>query len=100
MSRLVIGLDAGGTKLLAGVVGEDGEVASRTVRTWPPEPQLEDVQLRVLTAIQEEERAVGAIDAVGAGLPATMDIAAGVASGSRHLPLAGFAFRAWLARQR
>jgi glucokinase len=39
------------------------------------------------------------VDAIGVGLPATMDLASGVAVGVRHLPLAGFAFRDWLAEQ-
>jgi glucokinase len=99
MSRRVIGLDAGGTKLLAGVVAEDGEVLFRTVRPWPSEVQREDVLLRVLTAVQEAQREAGEVDAIGVGLPATMDLASGTAVGSRHLPLAGFAFRDWLAEQ-
>src|SRR5437763_254699 len=35
MKRRVIGLVAGGTKLLAGVVDEDGEVLFGTVKSWP-----------------------------------------------------------------
>jgi glucokinase len=97
MSRRVIGLDAGGTKLLAGVVAEDGEVSFRTVRAWPGEAEREDVLLRFLTAVQEARREAGDVEAIGVGLPATMDLAAGVAVGCRHLPIAGFAFRDWLA---
>jgi glucokinase len=97
MSRRVIGLDAGGTKLLAGVVDEAGSVLFRTMRTWPREASREDVLLRFDTAVNEARRAVGDVAAIGVGLPATMDLETGVAVGCRHLPLAGFAFRDWLA---
>jgi glucokinase len=97
MSRRVIGLDAGGTKLLAGVVAEDGEVSFRTVRAWPGEAGREDVLLSFLTAVEEARRDAGDVEAIGVGLPGTMDLAAGVAVGCRHLPIAGFEFRDWLA---
>src|SRR5947209_5793361 len=96
MSRRLIGLDAGGSKLLAGVVNEAGDVLFRAIHAWPPGAAREDVLTRFRTAIAEATAEVGAVDAIGVGLPATMDIAAGVAVGCRHLPLAGFAFRDWL----
>jgi glucokinase len=95
MKRRVIGLDAGGTKLLAGVVDEAGVVMHRSVHTWPPGAQRDDVLQCFLAAIS----AAGDVDAIGVGLPATMDLGSGVAVGCRHLPLAGFAFRDWLAAQ-
>jgi glucokinase len=97
MNRRFMGLDAGGTKLLVGVVDDAGEVLFRTVRTWPAEAELEDVQLRFQTGIAEALRHVEAVDAIGVGLPATMDVASGTPVGSRHLPIAGFPFRDWLA---
>jgi glucokinase len=99
MKRRVIALDAGGTKLLAGVVDDAGEVLFRTVRTWPREVERDDVLLRFQTAISEARLAVGDVDAIGVGLPATMDLETGVPVGSRHLPIAGFAFRDWLAAE-
>src|SRR5436189_199243 len=56
MKRRVIGMDAGGTKLLAGVVDEDGRVLFRTFRSWPRETTREDVLLRFETALQEAMR--------------------------------------------
>jgi glucokinase len=97
MKPRVIGLDAGGTKLLAGVVDDTGAVLHRTVRTWPREATREDVLLRFQTAIAEALREVDGVTAVGVGLPATMDLASGFVAGCRHLPIAGFAFRDWLA---
>ena len=96
MKRRLIGLDAGGTKLLAGVVAEDGELLFRRVYPWGREPSLESVCATLLRACSDCGEG---IEAIGAGLPATMDIAAGSAVASRHLPIAGFGFRDWLARE-
>jgi glucokinase len=95
MSRRVIGLDAGGTKLLAGVVDEAGSVLHRNVHPWPPGVSREDVLGLFREALDE----AGDADAIGVGLPATMDIANGVAVGCRHLPIEGFGFRDWLATE-
>ncbi len=97
MSPRVIGLDAGGTKLLAGVVDEQGALLARTVTTWPPEPKREDVLLAFEKAVAQAIEQAGPVEAVGVGLPATMELATGIAVGCRHLPLAGFPFRDWLA---
>src|SRR3954447_7438694 len=95
MSRRVIGLDAGGTKLLAGVIDEAGSVLHRSVHPWPQGVSREDV-LRLFREALEE---AGDADAIGVGLPATMDIANGIAVGCRHLPIEGFGFRDWLATE-
>lgn len=97
MKRRVIALDAGGTKLLGGVIDEDGEILYRTFRTWPAQASRDDVLTRFETEIEELLRHGDGVDAVGAGIPANVDLAAGVAVSSRHLPIAGFAFRDWLA---
>jgi glucokinase len=99
MSRRVIGLDAGGTKLLAGVVDEAGAVIHRSVHPWPEGVTQADLLERFALACSEAREAVGDVDAIGAGLPATMDLATGVAVGCRHLPIVGFAFRDWLASE-
>jgi glucokinase len=95
MSRRVIGLDAGGTKLLAGVVDEAGSVLHRSVHPWPRASTRDDVLACFQAALEE----AGDADAIGVGLPATMDLAAGVAVGCRHLPIVGFGFRDWLASE-
>src|SRR4051794_35298980 len=99
MKRRVIALDAGGTKLLAGVIDEDGEVGFRAVRTWPAGAERADVLSRFQTAVEELGRNAGDAGAIGVGLPATMDLANGVAVGCRHLPIVGFGFRDWLAAE-
>src|SRR3954453_1329147 len=97
MARRVIGLDAGGTKLLAGVVGDGGDLLYRSVHPWPQGVTLDEVRALFTRAIAEARNAAGEVDAIGAGLPGTMDGTGGVAVGCRHLPIAGFAFRDWLA---
>ncbi|HEX6713089.1 MAG TPA: ROK family protein [Thermoleophilaceae bacterium] len=92
MRSRVIGLDAGGTKLLCGVVDDAGSLLHRSVHGWPAAAQLDDV----LDCFRAAIAAAGPADAIGVGLPATMDLASGVAVGCRHLPIAGFGFRDWL----
>ena len=99
MTRRMIGLDAGGTKLLAGVVGDDGDLLHRSVYPWPADPTLDEVRDRFLLATRAAQDAAGEVAGIGVGLPATMDVAAGVAVGCRHLPIAGFGFRDWLAAE-
>ena len=96
MTRRVIGLDAGGTKLLAGVVDEGGEVHYRSVYPWPTAVTLDDVRMLFALALEEALNAAGEVEAIGVGIPANMDRANGVAISSRHLPIEGFAFRDWL----
>src|SRR5690349_16474879 len=96
MNRRVIGLDAGGTKLLAGLVDDAGEVSHRTLRTWPRPDDRDEVLLRVETAVNEILSESEGVEAIGVGLPANMDITTGVALSSRHLPIVGFGFRDWL----
>src|SRR3954469_555875 len=84
----VIGVDAGGTKLLAGVISEDLTVGHRVRRLWGGGDRAE-----VLDIMVEAVLAAGPARAVGFGIPALMDFAAGVAVSSVHLPLEGLAFR-------
>jgi glucokinase len=85
----VIGVDAGGTKLLAGVISEDLTVGNRVRRLWGGGDRAE-----VLDTMVEAVGAAGSGVAVGFGIPALLDFAAGVAVSSVHLPLDGLPFRA------
>ncbi|HET7855088.1 MAG TPA: ROK family protein [Gaiellaceae bacterium] len=90
-AQRVIGVDVGGTKTLAGVVGRDGEVGRTAERATPNESQ--DELLAALDEIVEELRAGEQIEALGFGLPSTIDQKAGTAVSSVHVPLTGVAFR-------
>jgi glucokinase len=90
-AQRVIGVDVGGTKTLAGVVGRDGDVGRTAERATPNESQ--DELLATLDEVVEELRAEEQIDALGFGLPSTIDQNAGTAVSSVHVPLTGVAFR-------
>ena len=86
----VIGVDVGGTKILAGVVGRDGAVV--THREYPTPLESEAALLDGLEAAVREllDESVGA---VGFGIPSRIDQRAGVAIGSVNIPLVDVPFR-------
>lgn len=90
--RRVIGIDAGGTKLLGGVVDETLAVHHRVHRRILGLDQSE--LLDVFVEAVEEARAV-APDAllVGFGIPALVRPATGSVMVSNHLPLDGLSFK-------
>jgi glucokinase len=88
----VIGVDLGGTKLLAGVVDADLQVHHRTQR---PVPHADTARLldAVCEAVREARAASHAeVVAVGFGIAAYMDDRRGVAAASNHLPIADLPF--------
>ncbi|MEA2168499.1 MAG: glucokinase [Solirubrobacteraceae bacterium] len=80
----MIGVDLGGTKLLAGVVDEHGRILARERRLIGGLP-LEGV----LDALDDAVSCLGAEGPVGVGVPALMDLQTGVAVRCNHLPLDG-----------
>src|SRR5918995_1587624 len=88
--KRVIGVDLGGTKILAGIVTEEGEVERRRERPTPTESEQALVQ-GLVEAIEELRE--GQIDAIGIGVPSTIDQASGRAIGSVNIPLTGFPLR-------
>jgi glucokinase len=91
-SRRVIGVDMGGTKLLAGAVDGRLGVHHRVQRTLfgLDQPTLLDT---VQEAVQEVQRNAGAdVSGVGFGIPALIDPASGRSVFSNHLPLADVMF--------
>jgi glucokinase len=90
-------VDAGGTKLLAGVlrksVNDDPDltVGHRVRRLWSGGDRAEVLNTMV-EAVSEARAAAGDVAAVGFGIPALLDREAGVAVSSVHLPLDGLAF--------
>jgi glucokinase len=88
----VIGVDAGGTKLLAGVVHADLTVGHRVRRLWSGGDRAEVLETMV-EAVSEARAAAPDATAIGFGIPALVDFARGVAESSVHLPLEHFPFR-------
>jgi glucokinase len=88
----VIGVDAGGTKLLAGVVHEDLAVGHRVRRLWSGGDRAEVLETMV-EAVSEARAAAPDAQAVGFGIPALLDFERGIAESSVHLPLEELPFR-------
>ena len=89
-AQRAIGVDVGGTKILAGVVDRQGSVARREERPTPVAKQdelLASLDQVVETLLDED------VVALGFGLPSTIDQRAGRAISSVHIPLADLDFR-------
>ena len=85
-----IGVDVGGTKILAGVVTQEGEVVRRHERATPQDAQE--------TVVRELEAAVSElmtpeVAAIGFGIPSPIDQRRGVVVQCVNLPLTDFPLR-------
>ncbi|MEA2361095.1 MAG: glucokinase [Thermoleophilaceae bacterium] len=90
--RRVIGIDAGGTKLLGGVVDDGLVVHHRVHRTWRGADRAETIDI-ILESVEEVRAASADVAAVGFGIPALVEWETGVSRWSTHLPLADLRFR-------
>jgi glucokinase len=90
--RRVIGIDAGGTKLLGGVVDEDLVVHHRVHRLWRGADRQETLEI-FIGAVDEVRAAAPDVQAIGFGIPSLVEWETGVSRWSNHLPLAGVRFR-------
>src|SRR5438105_137665 len=82
--RVAIGVDLGGTKILAGVVDEDGKVGERLHRPTPTESST--ALVAALAEAVDELRSPD-VAAVGFGIPGRIDRRAGLVIGSVNIPL-------------
>lgn len=89
--RYVIGVDIGGTKLLAGALDADGRVSHRTNRPVLGLDQGELLDM-IVDAVEHIRTGVGKVEAVGFGIPCTIDRRTGVAVQAVHLPLRDLPF--------
>ena len=80
----VIGIDLGGTKILAGVLDRSGRLGRLTERSTPVSSQDELLDALVETVVELREPG---IEAVGLGVPARFDRRTGVALGAVNTPL-------------
>jgi glucokinase len=86
----VIGVDLGGTKILAGRVDREGTVLSRRETSTPTQSQdalLDGVDEAVEALLDDD------VAALGFGIPSTIDQRAGRAISSVNIPLADLDFR-------
>jgi glucokinase len=88
----VIGVDAGGTKLLAGVIQDDLTVDHRVRRLWSGGDRAEVLDTMV-EAVSAARAGAPDVRAVGFGIPSLLAFEAGVSISSVHLPLADLPFR-------
>jgi len=85
-----IGVDVGGTKILAGVLARDGTVERQETRATPIASQdelLAELDSLVESLLDDD------VAALGFGLPSTIDQRSGRAVTSVHVPLADVDFR-------
>jgi glucokinase len=88
----VIGVDVGGTKVLAAVVSRDGSLGAKLER--PTDVSTEQALLAMLDDVIEELRAGDrGVAALGFGLPSRIDQRRGRAVASVNVPLADVDFR-------
>jgi glucokinase len=92
-AQRVIGVDLGGTKILAGVVDRDGSVEQR--REWPTPLDSQEELLQAL-ARSVEDVLEDDVAAIGFGIPSTIDQRSGRAVTSVNIPLADLDLRAWM----
>jgi len=90
--RRVVGIDAGGTKLLVGVADEGLAVHHRLHRVWRGFERQEVLDLFV-EVVEEALAEAPEAAAVGFGIPSLMDADRAVSLECVHLPLAGVPFR-------
>jgi glucokinase len=84
------GIDLGGTKIQAAIVGSGGEVLGEARRPTPTSGGPEDVAKEMAAALREAAAAAGvepsALDGIGVGSPGDVDERSGVVSAARNLP--------------
>jgi glucokinase len=88
-----IGVDLGGTKILAGLVARDGEVIRRHERSTPQDSQehvLAELEAAVAELLDDS------VAAVGFGVPSPIDQARGVVVRSVNVPLQDASLRDWM----
>jgi len=90
----VIGVDVGGTKVLAGTVGADLAVHHRAQRSSQDLTTSELLDLLAAMALEAAEAAPEQPLGVGFGLPGVIDRRREVIAACPHLPLVGVPFRA------
>ena len=89
----VIGVDLGGTKILAGIVDRAGAVGRRRETPTPTSSQAELLGALEAAVAELLEDGVGAI---GFGIPSTIDQRSGRAVSSVNIPLADLDLRTWM----
>ena len=94
--NLVIGVDVGGTKILAGLIDAEGNVHQTVERATAATSQ--EALLDEITELVSGLPRAG-VEAVGFGMPARVDQATGVVLGAVNLPTHDLDFRTEMTRR-
>ncbi|MGO9468129.1 MAG: ROK family protein [Isosphaeraceae bacterium] len=90
----VVGIDLGGTKILAGVVSHDHQILGRAKRTTPAQEGGRAIVEAIVACAEEALETAGMnrtqIGAVGIGSPGPLDVATGVILFSANLNVKNF----------
>ena len=88
--EFTVGIDLGGTKILAAVVAEDGSVVGSAKKRTQPEDGAEAVLKRIIKTSQEAVDAAGLtlqdITSIGLGAPGVIDMARGIVVSGTNMP--------------
>ena len=91
--KIFVGVDVGGTKILAALVEQDGEVVSRQKLATPQNASQKEVILTIQKCIEElldkEEIKTSDIDGIGLGVPGIVDEAINEVVNAPNIKLAG-----------
>ncbi|MGC9329626.1 MAG: ROK family protein, partial [Candidatus Hinthialibacter sp.] len=92
-TKYVIGVDLGGTKILAAVISESGEVISRAKKKTKPDRPTEEILGRLVDVCREAVKAskisFDQISGVGIGSPGPLDPEKGIVIETPNLNLTG-----------
>jgi glucokinase len=90
------GIDLGGTKIQAAIVGDDGEVAGQSRHPTPTKGGPADVAEEMANVMREAADGTGVqtgdLEGIGVGSPGRVDDAAGTVTGAKNLPGWGGSF--------
>lgn len=86
-----IGVDVGGTKILAGLVSRDGEIG-QTVEIHTP-TDSKDAIVEAIAALAEQLLAKESAEAIGLGVPCNLDASTGACYRATNLPLGEVRFK-------
>ncbi len=94
-STPVLGIDLGGTKILAGVVGSDNTILGRAKRSTPAKEGSEAILAAIVEcaheALQAAELDISEITAIGVGTPGPLDVERGIILFSANMNVKDFA---------
>ncbi len=100
---VVVGVDLGGTKILAGVIGAKNAILGRSKRPTPAREGADAILKTIIECVDEALEAAqierGAIAAIGVGSPGPLDSTTGVILYSANLNVKNFALGGGLATE-